>query len=175
MKLPGAAILVSRGLKVLQAAPAAYPYRSAKEENAHMRRFEVLLIIALVIPHLAGCGRETPTPSPGSQSDPGEKPLRARIVGKWITNTDPEQRGSATMISFLETGEFQSSGLAKFNGQTLTVEKDGKKELLRVTMSGSAPAVPGVASAQAAAVVRNSRRPSELYLTFPLTIPAPQV
>jgi hypothetical protein len=29
MKLTGAAILVSRGLKVLQAAPAAYPYRSA--------------------------------------------------------------------------------------------------------------------------------------------------
>jgi hypothetical protein len=27
MKLTGAAILVSRGVKVLQAAPAAYPYR----------------------------------------------------------------------------------------------------------------------------------------------------
>src|SRR5437870_2838680 len=31
MKLTGAAILVSRGMKVLQAAPAAYPYRSATE------------------------------------------------------------------------------------------------------------------------------------------------
>ena len=30
MKLTGAAILVSRGMKVLQAAPAAYPYRSAR-------------------------------------------------------------------------------------------------------------------------------------------------
>jgi hypothetical protein len=29
MKLTGAAILVSRGKKVLQAAPAAYPYRYA--------------------------------------------------------------------------------------------------------------------------------------------------
>jgi hypothetical protein len=29
MKLTGAAFLVSRGVKVLQAAPAAYPYRSA--------------------------------------------------------------------------------------------------------------------------------------------------
>jgi hypothetical protein len=28
MKLTGAAILVSRGMKLLQAAPAAYPYRS---------------------------------------------------------------------------------------------------------------------------------------------------
>jgi hypothetical protein len=28
MKLTGAAILISRGMKVLQAAPAAYPYRS---------------------------------------------------------------------------------------------------------------------------------------------------
>ena len=27
MKLTGAAILVSRGVKVLRAAPAAYPYR----------------------------------------------------------------------------------------------------------------------------------------------------
>ena len=31
MKLTGAAILISRGIKVLQAAPAAYPYRSATE------------------------------------------------------------------------------------------------------------------------------------------------
>jgi hypothetical protein len=31
MKLTGAAILVSRGMKILQAAPAAYPYRSAAE------------------------------------------------------------------------------------------------------------------------------------------------
>jgi hypothetical protein len=31
MKLTGAAILVSRGITVLQAAPAAYPYRSAAE------------------------------------------------------------------------------------------------------------------------------------------------
>ena len=32
MKLTGAAILVSRGMKVLQAAPAAYLYRSAAKE-----------------------------------------------------------------------------------------------------------------------------------------------
>ena len=32
MKLTGAAILVSPGMKVLQAAPAAYPYRYAMEE-----------------------------------------------------------------------------------------------------------------------------------------------
>jgi hypothetical protein len=29
VKLTGAAFLVSRGMKVMQAAPAAYPYRSA--------------------------------------------------------------------------------------------------------------------------------------------------
>ena len=34
MKLTGAAILVSRGTKVLQAAPAAYPYRSAGRSRA---------------------------------------------------------------------------------------------------------------------------------------------
>jgi hypothetical protein len=39
MKLTGAAILVSRGMKVLQAAPAAYPYRSAAfAESFHERR-----------------------------------------------------------------------------------------------------------------------------------------
>src|ERR1700677_4743883 len=38
MKLTGAAILVSRGVKVLQAAPAAYPYRSAaKNDNSSVR------------------------------------------------------------------------------------------------------------------------------------------
>src|SRR6516225_774234 len=34
MKLTGAAILVLRGMKVLQAAPAAYPYRSAGKHMA---------------------------------------------------------------------------------------------------------------------------------------------
>jgi hypothetical protein len=34
MKLTGAAILVSRGMKALQAAPAAYPYRSAASDSA---------------------------------------------------------------------------------------------------------------------------------------------
>jgi hypothetical protein len=33
MKLTGAAILVSRGMTVLQAAPAAYPYRSAERRS----------------------------------------------------------------------------------------------------------------------------------------------
>jgi len=31
MKLTGAAIVISRGMKVLQAAPAAYPYRSGQK------------------------------------------------------------------------------------------------------------------------------------------------
>ena len=36
MKLTGAAILVSRGMKALQAAPAAYPYRYvAKSSPRH--------------------------------------------------------------------------------------------------------------------------------------------
>src|SRR6266404_3704349 len=36
IKLTGAAILVSRGMKVLQAAPAAYPYRSATRGRTRM-------------------------------------------------------------------------------------------------------------------------------------------
>jgi len=35
MKLTGAAMLVSRGMKVLQAAPAAYPFRSAQETRMY--------------------------------------------------------------------------------------------------------------------------------------------
>ena len=38
MKLTGAAILVSRGIKDLQAAPAAYPYRSQKERECSRAR-----------------------------------------------------------------------------------------------------------------------------------------
>jgi hypothetical protein len=40
MKLTGAAILVSRGMKVLQAAPAAYPYRSAAMIDASTKTRE---------------------------------------------------------------------------------------------------------------------------------------
>jgi hypothetical protein len=36
LKLTGAAILVSRGVKFLQAAPAAYPYRYASKDNPCM-------------------------------------------------------------------------------------------------------------------------------------------
>ena len=43
MKLTGAAILVSRGMKVLQAAPAAYPYRSAAEGIAGVVSLQRLL------------------------------------------------------------------------------------------------------------------------------------
>lgn len=47
MKLTGAAILVSRGMKVLQAAPAAYPYRSAAE--ARLREEAEYLRLALAM------------------------------------------------------------------------------------------------------------------------------
>jgi hypothetical protein len=52
MKLTGAAILVSRGMKALQAAPAAYPYRSAKwraheERERHLRGIRRLLAATL--------------------------------------------------------------------------------------------------------------------------------
>jgi hypothetical protein len=40
MKLTGAAILIPRGMKILQAAPAAYPYRylAMEDRNAYFRR-----------------------------------------------------------------------------------------------------------------------------------------
>jgi hypothetical protein len=56
MKLTGAAILVSRGIKVLQAAPAAYPYRSAARLEGCMSRKQLvagLLLVAVVGANLA--------------------------------------------------------------------------------------------------------------------------
>src|SRR5205823_12288855 len=47
MKLTGAAVLVSRGMKVSQAAPAAYPYRSATESTVETLRW-VLVGVAAV-------------------------------------------------------------------------------------------------------------------------------
>jgi hypothetical protein len=54
MKLTRAAILVSRGMKVLQAAPAAYPYRSAREVEEPMYRFAALLVVVTLLP-AGGC------------------------------------------------------------------------------------------------------------------------
>src|SRR5438105_2542016 len=56
LKLTGAAILVSRGMKVLQAAPAAYPYRSAALKGRCSMRCMIALGLALVLPGLAGAG-----------------------------------------------------------------------------------------------------------------------
>jgi hypothetical protein len=46
MKLTGAAILVSRGMKVLQAAPAACPYRSGGDEQT-MKAVHILILAAV--------------------------------------------------------------------------------------------------------------------------------
>ena len=51
MKLTGAAILVSRGMKVLQAAPAAYPYRSL----AWVRAMDYIGCRNMRRTHLGGC------------------------------------------------------------------------------------------------------------------------
>jgi hypothetical protein len=103
-----------------------------------MRREVILLLAVLGCSLLAGCGPTAPTQSPpAAQTGPRETPLRAKVVGKWTSTSAPELRDSATTISFLESGEYQGSGLAKVGGQVLTVEKDGKKEPLRVTTSGT--------------------------------------
>ena len=56
MKLTGAAIPVSRGMKVLQAAPAAYPYRSATnvftsipKEDIKMSKFVTIAAVSCLI------------------------------------------------------------------------------------------------------------------------------
>src|SRR5438105_15006396 len=66
MKLTGAAMLVSRGMKVLQAAPAAYPYRSASRRSAVRTLLPALLAVAMIAfagqfdPALTAAGQEKP-------------------------------------------------------------------------------------------------------------------
>src|SRR4051794_20704877 len=65
MKLTGAAILVSRGMKVLQAAPAAYPYRSAAEGFRRWQRLataSTLLTITLLVEEDAATAGRVPFP-----------------------------------------------------------------------------------------------------------------
>jgi uncharacterized protein (TIGR03067 family) len=76
MKLTGAAILVSRGMKFLQAAPAAYPYRSAAEntfffmEGSMKTRMLMVVAVGLLVAVNSGQG--------------GDKGDRKSIQGTWI-------------------------------------------------------------------------------------------
>ena len=54
IKLTGAAILVSRGMKDLQAAPAAYPYRSPKSASVRNWNWQSIGSFALLtVPFMA--------------------------------------------------------------------------------------------------------------------------
>jgi hypothetical protein len=103
-----------------------------------MRRTLVLSesIVAFLAIGCGGCDRSRPTqPEPPPLAS--EKPLRARVVGKWATSTNPEMAATATTISFLESGEYQATGLFQVGGQPLLMEKDGKKVLISITLSGT--------------------------------------
>ena len=60
MKPTGAAILVSRGIKVLQAAPAANPFRSAKESTRESMLFIGYDAAADPVQHLTLSANNTP-------------------------------------------------------------------------------------------------------------------
>jgi hypothetical protein len=68
MKLTGAAILISRGMTVLHAAPAAYPYRSAVEGAAmsagHTFLGQFAGDILVRCPSCANCGHLLELPAP---------------------------------------------------------------------------------------------------------------
>jgi hypothetical protein len=83
MKLAGAAILVSRSMKVLQAAPAAYPYRSG-------RVFDPRGVGAICK------GRLLPFPRGGTaRADPPRRGLYGRLSYAGLLDTRPERRSSA--------------------------------------------------------------------------------
>jgi|SRR5262245_40003763 len=68
MKLTGAALFVSRGVAVLRAAPAAYPYRSAAVE-ARVKRVKTLRrvgLLALVPPGVERLVQDHPEPPASS-------------------------------------------------------------------------------------------------------------
>src|SRR5262245_15593783 len=97
-------------------------------------RYAVFLAFAAVALSLGGCSKG-PKPT-GHDSAAPEAPLRPKIVGKWTTSTALAVAGSATTITFLESGEYQASGVLTVQGQPLMMEKDGRKVPVPSTVSG---------------------------------------
>jgi hypothetical protein len=95
-----------------------------------MRLPLMLLLLAAV-----GCGNSRTMQSPNGPS--ADKPLRETLLGMWTTSTAPEQQESATTLRFLDSGEFHSSAIVRVNGQPLTAEIDGKKQIVRTALTGT--------------------------------------
>src|SRR5262245_48160439 len=91
------------------------------------------LAVALGVP--CGCSENSRPTSP-APAPVAEETLRSKIVGRWTTSTAPEMAGSASTISFLESGEYRASGVLMVQGQPVMMEKDGKKVPVPSTFSG---------------------------------------
>src|SRR5262245_22913141 len=87
MKLTGAAILVSRGVKVLQAAPAAYPYRSAAGGGGSDMPWSSSLRTALLLTCCVIASSDVKAQLPGPKPSQGE---RERPRFSWQHLNPPE-------------------------------------------------------------------------------------
>jgi hypothetical protein len=97
MKLTGDAILISRGMKVLQAAPAAYPYRSATEATRMWRVYVLSGLIACVVAAVTAYVTVR-LALPGGSAAPTATPQ------------GPPAPGSAELEPFEQSGPFDGSG-----------------------------------------------------------------
>ena len=114
MKLTGAAILVSRGMKVLQAAPAAYPYRSAARFPMRKRLWIIgsLLFVSLALATSAFWLLRDGTPALRRRVQivpPEIEPLRDQqdLVGEWNRVEFPDAVIPVNWRKFSATGDFR--------------------------------------------------------------------
>lgn len=92
------------------------------------------LLCLIVCWSLTGCAGQGNPSAPASKSDSKAKPA---IVGSWSSSTSPEMAASAHTMTFLESGEWQSSSPALFEGRPLTAKIDGKEQVIRGTVGGT--------------------------------------
>lgn len=106
--------------------------------RARNMRGPFLTIVALIT--CLGCSGR-PAPEPGSLPQQNVVPVaattRSKILGRWTTSTAAEMAGSATVINFLDSGEYQASGPLIIQGRTVTVKKNGKQESVPVNLTGT--------------------------------------
>jgi len=82
-------------------------------------------------------GSEVPAASHGQPTGAVDSTLRSKIIGKWTTSTAPEQKRSATTVTFLETDEYHASRPLTAAGTPIYDVQDGKRILLQNQASGT--------------------------------------
>jgi hypothetical protein len=89
-------------------------------------------------PFFAGYdGSEIAAPSHRQPRRAVDTTLRSKIIGKWTSCAAPEQKRTATTVTFLESGEYHASRLLTVNGIPIVDTQCGEKVLFQNQMSGT--------------------------------------